>query len=710
STKQKIVILWATPTDPYIFTTDLLPLDPRFLPPLANGLLGWRVYCDIMHMGGLYNGEGGECHRANLPSPLAVRMEIEEDETAGPVQHSYSLDTHTGIFTHSLRTANVMASQLLYAHRHHPNLLVMEVLLVRQGTSQEPIRVKLDSRFKPRSDDVVFQSEPQYKGGSYIHGQTITPEVPGDVCPAVHLIWTPIPTALSLLADQTQSRWGFVVTVAGDKESAQAHYDTGLELMANGNLRPTHLRAWEELWAGSKLELIGPEEFSRALIGCMFYLLSAFPSLHEVPGHFGGVSPGGLSNGGSGQDYWGHVFWDQDIWMYPSIGLFYPQLARTVLEYRVRTLNGAKHNAEKQGYKGLKFPWESAVSGREVCPEDIYGQQEIHINGDVTLAFQHYLYLTQDLSMFTEGRGSEVIWGVADYWVSRVTWSPEEQSYLILGVMPPDEYYHNVNNSVYTNTVAKISLAFAVELASLLNYPAPKEWKQIADKIKIPFDQEHNYHPEYDGYKKGQFVKQADTVMLGYPLGLAMPPKVRRNDLEFYEAVTDPSGPAMTWGMFAVGWLELGEVERAQNLLKKSFKNIQGPFQVWSESSDGSGAVNFLTGMGGFLQAVLFGYTGFRSKDCLAFAPLFPDDISQLCIRGISYLGNKMDWLFRGQEVHIILREGAKHAGSTKPCALQVVLKNSGTKIPLISGKQLTFPREPGLICKVDGDLRYWPM
>uniref|UniRef100_A0A4W5KUE6 Glycoside hydrolase family 65 central catalytic domain-containing protein n=1 Tax=Hucho hucho TaxID=62062 RepID=A0A4W5KUE6_9TELE len=83
----------------------------------------------------------------------------------------------------------------------------------------------------------------------------------------------------------------------------------------------------------------------------MFYLLSAFPSLHEAPGHFGGVSPGGLSNGGSGQDYWGHVFWDQDTWMYPSIGLFYPQLARAVLQYRVRTVDGAKDNAEKQGYK-----------------------------------------------------------------------------------------------------------------------------------------------------------------------------------------------------------------------------------------------------------------------------------------------------------------------------------------------------------------------
>ena len=33
-------------------------------------------------------------------------------------------------------------------------------------------------------------------------------------------------------------------------------------------------------------------------------------------------------------------------------------------------------------------------------------------------------------------------------------------------------------------------------------------------------------------------------------------------------------------GIFAVGWLELGEAEKAQKLLEKSFDNIQGPFQV----------------------------------------------------------------------------------------------------------------------------------
>lgn len=199
-------------------------------------------------------------------------------------------------------------------------------------------------------------------------------------------------------------------------------------------------------------------------------------------------------------------------------------------------------------------------------------------------------------------------------------------------------------------------------------------------------------------------------------------------------------------GMFAIGWLELGEAEKAQLLLEKCFNNIQGPFQVpfgshihinthltftgwkidylssqvWSESSDGSGAVNFLTGMGGFLQAVLFGYTGFRlvlnpgnkhfgvfspqcvhsdtklhilvlyprvQKDCLAFSSLLPNDVCELCVRGVNYLGSQMDWLLRKEEVCIILREQEGSPGNTKPCNLQVVLKASGTKIPLTPGK-----------------------
>ncbi|XP_036390438.1 protein-glucosylgalactosylhydroxylysine glucosidase isoform X1 [Megalops cyprinoides] len=688
-------------SDPYIFTSDTLPSDQRFFPPLTNGMLGWRVFSDMMHMGGVYNGEGGDCHRANLPCPLAVKIQLEESGA-----HTYSLDTHTGVFMHSVCTASVCATQTFYAHRHYSNMLVMEVMLVRQVTTEEPITVELHSSFTPYSDDIVFHSGPDYRGGRHIHGQTMTPEVPGHTCASVHLIWTPVVSSLTLLPKQSESRWGFFLVVADSAEKAHTFFDTGLELIANGDLRPSHCRAWAELWKGGRVEVSGPDSLCRAVIGCLFYLLSAFPPLHNVPSLFGGVSPGGLSNGKQGQDYWGHVFWDQDTWIYPSIALFYPQLARAVLEYRVRTIEGAKTNAQQQGYKGLKFPWESAVTGNEVCPEDIYGRQEIHINGDVTMAFQHYLYLTQDLTMFQEGRGSEVVWGVADYWISRATWSAEEQCYHIKGVIPPDEYYFNIDNSVYTNAVARLSLQFAVEVANLLKHPVPAEWQEVADKIKIPFDPELNYHPEFDGYKRGDRVKQADAVLLGYPLGLTMTPEVRRNDLELYEDVTDPKGPAMTWGMFAVGWVELGNAEKAQELLNRCFSNIQSPFQVWSEGSDGSGAVNFLTGMGGFMQAVLFGYTGFRvQKDCLAFAPLLPSDITELHLQGLSYLGNKMDWLLREQEVCVTLWEEAEEY-----CPLQVILNHSGTSFPLKPGQSVTFPRQPGQLQKLNSTPSCWPL
>lgn len=79
-------------SDPdYIFSAGSLPSDPRFMPPLANGLLGWRVFDSMMHMGGVYNGEGGTCHRGNIPCPLAVQV-----KTAEVGEHTYELDMYKG--------------------------------------------------------------------------------------------------------------------------------------------------------------------------------------------------------------------------------------------------------------------------------------------------------------------------------------------------------------------------------------------------------------------------------------------------------------------------------------------------------------------------------------------------------------------------------------------------------------------------------------
>ena len=47
-------------------------------------------------------------------------------------------------------------------------------------------------------------------------------------------------------------------------------------------------------------------------------------------------------------------------------------------------------------------------------------------------------------------------------------------------------------------------------------------------------------------------IKQADVVLLGFPLLWNMPDDVRLNDLTLYESLTNADGPAMTWGIFAI--------------------------------------------------------------------------------------------------------------------------------------------------------------
>ncbi|XP_023578638.1 protein-glucosylgalactosylhydroxylysine glucosidase isoform X6 [Octodon degus] len=408
-----------------------------------------------------------------------------------------------------------------------------------------------------------------------------------------------------------------------------------------------------------------------------------------------GLSPGGLSNGSQGECYWGHVFWDQDLWMFPNILLFHPEAARALLEYRVRTLRGALENAQALSYQGAKFAWESADSGLEVCPEDIYGAQEVHINGAVVLAFQLYYHATQDLQLFQEAGGWDVVSAVAEFWCSRVEWNAEEKKFHLRGVMPPDEYHAGVNNSVYTNVLVQNSLYFAAALARDLGQPVPDQWLVVADKIKVPFDSKWNFHPEFDGYEPGEEVKQADVILLGYPVPFSLSPDVRRRNLEIYEAVTSPRGPAMTWSMFAVGWMELKDPSRAQDLLDRSIINITEPFKVWTENADGSGAVNFLTGMGGFLQAVLFGCTGFRiTCTGVTFDPLCLTGISRVCVSGIFYQGNRLNFTFCKDSVTIEV------TAQTWPKApqLEAELWPSRAQLPLLLGQKVSFPCSAGRI------------
>jgi len=188
------------------------------------------------------------------------------------------------------------------------------------------------------------------------------------------------------------------------------------------------------------------------------------------------------------------------------------------------------------------------------------------------------------------------------------------------------------------------------------------------------YDAEKGVHPEYQGYGGGQ-IKQADVVLLGYPLTMNMSLRDRRKDLEYYAPQTDPEAPCMSWSMYLVGYLDVGDMEGAAANFERSFANSHAPFYVWTEQPD-SGCVGFLTGLGGFLQTMLFGFGGLRIwRDYLAINPSLISDMTRIVIRGVHYRGALLQLSFDQDEMELLAVEapGVVHltdsSGSTKSIA-----------------------------------------
>jgi len=245
-------------------------------------------------------------------------------------------------------------------------------------------------------------------------------------------------------------------------------------------------------------------------------------------------------------------------------------------------------------------------------------------------------------------------------------------------------YAVNVNNSVYTNYVAKLSLEFATSAAQIVGANPNPQWSTYAAHMYIPFNSTTNIHPEFDGYH-GEQIKQADVVLLPYPLLMPLTTQVHYNDLVYYEARTDPNGPAMTYGMHAVSWLALGYAENATALFARSYANSQLPFGVWTETPTG-GTTNFITGAGGFLQAVWAGYGGIRIlEDGLVFNPYLPANVTYMKLRQFQYLSS---WIDLSLDTSITVTIQSQE---TDAPALSVIDSQNKT-YPLTVGKSLSLP------------------
>ena len=98
---------------------------------------------------------------------------------------------------------------------------------------------------------------------------------------------------------------------------------------------------------------------------------------------------------------------------------------------------------------------------------------------------------------------------------------------------------------------------------------------------------------------------------MAYPLELRTDPKLIRQDLRYYENKIDQqNGPAMSYAIFAVQYARMQEPEKAYQMFLKSFvPHERPPFGVLAETPTSQNPY-FMTGAGGLLQAVLFGFGG----------------------------------------------------------------------------------------------------
>ncbi|XP_041353527.1 protein-glucosylgalactosylhydroxylysine glucosidase-like [Gigantopelta aegis] len=661
------------PEDATVFKFDKIPSDPRLLPEIGNGHLATVLFSDTIYMNGLYNGANTSSHRARIPSTVSFNISGVSPANSSRIR---VLDMGRGVYYERFEGHGYFIEVRQYAHRVLSRLLVIEVVMKRDGSQHLSINVTVNTG--PPSEDITFKNSSS--NNPYIcvlTGETKEAEYPS-IAPTtpVTVYSNNIVNTITLPPRISGAVIPFITSISTSKDEAMDYWNKGMSLMMNQTLFSSHVDAWTRLWKRGHIDLTGDLTLSRITYASQYYLLSSLPVEEDKTWPFVGLAPGGLAHGGGDRDYMGHVFWDQDTWMFPPILFLHSDIGKLMVNTRIRTLNSAKLNANETGYKGARYPWESGFTGLEVSPSEACGDREVHITGDVCLAFRQFIQQTNDTHFLTSEQGADAIFNMAAFWISRMLYNHGTGKFEIHGVIPPDEYHRNNDNSVYTNSIAKECLQTAMLVNRLLGKESPRLWSNITANMYIPFNSTLQYHPEFDGYTLDTVVKQADVVMLNYPLMEEdRGTQVTKNDLNIYEKVT-PGGPAMTWGIFTINWLELGNKSRADKLFERMLLNAQEPFYIWTENADGSGATNFQTGMGGYLQALIFGYGGFRLYNQeLRFNPSIPPTITTFSIIGLDYANNSFDFVFEDKKMTVTMTL------ETRPVGIRI--NNVTTKMTL---------------------------
>ena len=291
-------------------------------------------------------------------------------------------------------------------------------------------------------------------------------------------------------------------------------------------LLKTHRRAWMSLWKQIDIQVEGNAFSQKVLRFHAFHLLQT-ASIHNTM-----IDAGLPARGLHGEAYRGHIFWDE-VFAMSFFDLHTPEISKALFLYRYGRLPEARKYAEKNGYKGAMFPWQSGSTGIEETQtihlnpmSGKWGPDHSRIQRHISFAIAYnvwqYWKRTGDLDFLTR-YGAELLLSIAQFGASLSIYNPKDRKYHTQGLMGPDEFHEKypgvakpgLKDNAYTNLLIVWTLFKAQQILSFLpkyrriqlvnklglGQKEMNRWKDITRKMKIVIN-DHGIISQFDGYFK----------------------------------------------------------------------------------------------------------------------------------------------------------------------------------------------------------------
>ena len=275
----------------------------------------------------------------------------------------------------------------------------------------------------------------------------------------------------------------------------------------------------DDFWERADVELEGDTELQQAVRFALFHTLQAGARSERRA-----IAAKGLT----GPGYDGHAFWDTETFVLPVLTYTAPHAVRDALRWRHATLGLARDRAKLLGFEGATFPWRT-IDGRECSGYWPAGTAAFHIGADIADAVGRYQAATDDPA-FERETGLELLVETARLWRS-LGHHDAGGRFRIDGVTGPDEYSAVADNNVYTNLMAQRNLRLAADAverhadrAAALGVD-PEEaaaWRDAAQAMLIPFDEQLGVHPQAEGFTEHQPWDFEHTARAAVPPAAAL--------------------------------------------------------------------------------------------------------------------------------------------------------------------------------------------